>query len=87
MFNNDDEPDVFIPEFIQDLRLKMKKEGTTEVCIDFGDDINTYYDILLHIAEFEKENFKVRVSSRNQPEIFLSKEETEMKNDKEVTKK
>ena len=84
MFNDSKEPDVFIPEFIKDLRIKMEKENVTTVQIDFGDNIEDYYDILMNIETFQKENFKVRVTSRDQPEIFLSKEESEMVNDKEV---
>ena len=84
MFNDSKEPDVFIPEFIEDLRIKMEKENVTTVQIDFGDNIEDYYDILMNIETFQKENFKVRVTSRDQPEIFLSKEESEMVNDKEV---
>lgn len=84
MFNDSKEPDVFIPEFIEDLRIKMEKENVTTVQIDFGDNIENYYDILMNIETFQKEHFKVRVTSRDQPEIFLSKEESEMVNDKEV---
>lgn len=80
MFNNDPEPDTFIPEFLSDLKEKMEKGGYEFVGINFGDDIDSYYDILMHAKDLEKDHFQVHMTSRNQPEIIITHENVELTN-------
>ena len=75
MFDYKDEPDVFIPEFIKEVRAKMEADGKDYIAIDFGDDINAYYDILYRAKEFNRENLLLKVTSRDTPEIIFTHED------------
>lgn len=83
MFDDKPEPDNFLPEFLKDIRQKMKDDGVDYVYIDYGDDINLYYDILLHAEELLKEHFKLKITSRDQPEMIIEHEELEILMDDE----
>lgn len=83
MFDDKPEPDVFLPEFIKDVREKMINDGVTYVAVDFGDDIDAYYDILLQAEEFTKNHLKLKITSKDQPEIIIEHEDLEILMDDE----
>lgn len=78
MFDDKPEPDTFIQDFIKDIKDLMKKDGMTYVDVDFGDDINAYYDVLLRMEEFDKHNLKIHMTSKDQPEIIIEHENIEL---------
>lgn len=86
MFDDKSEPDVFIPEFVKDVRKKMEDDGVNYVCVDFGDDIASYYDVLLQSKELLKDGLKLKVTSRDLPEIVVEHEDIEIPMDDDRNK-
>ena len=62
------------------VQWNAEKDGYEFVGINFGDDVDTYYDVLMHSKDLEKEHFQVHMTSRNQPEIIITHENVELTN-------